>query len=437
MRLKAPDCLGRRSITRTVLDNGVKVWTEHVPQSSSVAVGIWVDAGSRYEDGKESGSTHLIQRTAFRGTRKRSARSIANAVAGLGGDVSVDTGRDHAVYLARIGSGDIQKALDLLADLVSAPTLEGSAIAAEQRKILEELRAAETDPDCTLEDMFLRSIWNGRGLCRPPNGRLLTFKGQTKLDTFRPISLQRLHRESHHPKAITVTLSGELQHEDALSLVAKFFGTLKNPEKTASTLPTTNARFVALRNRPQFPGVRMILGVPACGATDSSRHAAGMLNALIGGGEGSRLSQQMHGNRLPAQKAASQLLMFSDVGVLTVRLQSQPKRAAEALGKTVDTLRALATEHVNDGELEKARTAQHAELAAVLESPTARIRDMARQERYFERVLDSQCEIDEIRRVTPEQIRQLASAWVTPHTLSLAAIGDLNGVSITPAALRW
>ncbi len=437
MAATAVRSVARRSIERVVLDNGVKVWTERVPRSGSVAIGVWIDAGSRYEDVNESGSTHLMQRAAFHGTQTRSAAKIAREIKTLGGDVSITTERDHAGYLAQVDPADAEKALDLVADLALRPKLDRSAISAEQKKILEELRAAESDPDSTLESMFLRSIWMGRGLCRPPRGRLLTFRGDTKLYDFKPKSLLRLHRESHHPSAITVTMSGNLEHAASLELAEKLFGSLAKPDKTATTLATVSYRFLALRTRPQFSGIRMMLGVPACGASDTSRHAAGLLNALLGGGACSRLTARSQENGSAKQRAGSELMMFADAGVLTVRLQAPSQQAAELLEKTVAELRSLTTQSVAGEELETARSAQASARQSVLGSATERIRDMARQERYFAGVVDPDEETNGAEKVTAEHIRQLAAAWITPQALSLAAIGELNGAAITPDLLRW
>ena len=367
----------QRSIKRVVLDNGVKVWTESVPRAKSVAVGVWVDAGSRYEGVNESGSTHLIQRAAFHGTRRRSARTIAGAVASLGGHVTIATERDHAGYLAQVASSDMVKALELLADLALNPIFDRAGVAAEQKKILLELREAQNDPDFNLECMFLRSIWMGRGLCRPPQGRLLTFRDQTKLFDFKPKSLRRMHRESHHPRAITVTLSGNLRHSEAADRVRALFGSLEEPEHVASTLSTMSHRFVALRNRAQFDGVRMMLGSPSCGAPDAARHVAGALNLLLGGGPSSRLARLLRRKRLPAQRATSRLMMFSDAGVLAVQLRTQQGRAAEALAMTVAELRTLAAEPVAAKELEDARDTQRSALLTPFGSTTERIHDMA------------------------------------------------------------
>ena len=196
----------KRNIERIILDNGVKVWTEQVPRSKTVAVGLWLDAGSRYEDKNESGSTHLIQRTAFHGTKSRSGKEIAAAVQGLGGNVSITTERDHAGYLARVSSAKGDATLELLADLALQPRLDQAGIAAEQPKILDELRRAEEDADSCLESLFLRSLWMGRGICNAPQGRLLQFRTEKSVYNFKPAPLQRMHRETHHPGAMTITM---------------------------------------------------------------------------------------------------------------------------------------------------------------------------------------------------------------------------------------
>ena len=427
----------QRDIERVVLDNGVKVWTEHVPRATSVALGVWINAGSRYEDVNESGSTHLIQRTAFHGTSKRSAKKIALAVKRFGGDVSITTGRDYAGYLARVAPDDANKALDLLADLALRPALGRQSIAAEQSQILQELREAEADPDVTLESMFLRSIWMDRGLSRPPRGRLLGFRGDTKVYDFKPRSLQRLHRESHHPGAITVTLSGRLRHDGIQKMARKLFGPVLKPEKTASTLATACHRFVALRNRTEFPGVRMMLGFPACSASDLARHTAGLMGAILGGGPNSRLARHATDKTLRVQNAVSEIQMFADTGVLALRLKSKSNQAERALDTMVAELRSLTMKPVGEAELTNARQFRSVEMMKSIGSTTDRIRDLARQERYFGGLVDFGDECEKLNSVTAEEVQRQSAGWIAPHTLSLAALGDLDGVRLAPESLRW
>ncbi len=427
----------KRNIQRIVLENGVRVWSEVVRNASSAAVGVWIAAGSRYEALKESGATHILQRIALQGTENRSAEEIANEIDALGGDVDLLTKRDSAAWVARTDTSNVGKALDLLSDLALHPKITQAAQSAEQKTLLEELRVAEKDSDFNLERMFLRSLWKGHGLCRPPRGRLLTVMGKARLEDFSPKSLARFHRQTHHPKAITVTVAGDVDYDKVAALANKFFGSLEQPDKMVSTTTPTAHRFVALRNRPQFPGVRMQLGVPACGAADERRHAAVLLNAVLGRGAGSRLARLLRRKALPATEASSSLLMFADAGVLSIRLRTVPKHAVQALEKVVTELRRLTSTQVEKEELRRAKATVKLTLLSHIETPRARIEDLARQERYFGEPLDPQAEFAALDEVTPAELRLLASEWIVPHELSLAALGNLKGVVIRPKSLRW
>jgi predicted Zn-dependent peptidase len=215
------------------------------------------------------------------------------------------------------------------------------------------------------------------------------------------------------------------------------FGSLTEPKKTASTRPPTPYRFFALRSRPQFSGVRMQLGFPACEASDRQRHAAELLNAVIAGGAGSRLTRLVRGKTLPATEVASSLLQFSDAGVLSIRLRATPKQSADALEVVVGELRRLTTEAVEDQELRRAKSTTKAAMLTRIDTPMARIDDLARQERYFGGMQDWLGEFAALATVTPNDLRRLASEWIGPHNLSLAVLGNLKGVAIRPKVLEW
>jgi predicted Zn-dependent peptidase len=162
-----------------------------------------------------------------------------------------------------------------------------------------------------------------------------------------------------------------------------------------------------------------------------------LLNAVIGGGAGSRLARMVRAKTLSATDVSSSLLLFADTGVLSVRFRAVPKHAAEALDTIVGVLRQLALAPVDEEELKRAKATCKTAILARLDSPKTRIEDLAEQERYFGGPVDLQQELAEIDRVTPAGLRLLAAEWVAPHYLSLAALGNLNGVTIRPKTLRW
>jgi predicted Zn-dependent peptidase len=426
-----------RDIQRTVLENGVRVISEKVSRVANALFSVWVDAGSRFEDLNESGATYLIQRAALHGTDKRSQKVLAKHIAAMGGEVGFETGRDYAHYFATCKSKTLGEAADIIADIVLRPRLDKDAISEESALLLEELRAAESDADHALDDMFLRSLWKGHGLCRPPHGRLLTVRGQTRLEDLRPKKLVRFHQMSHHPKALTIVAVGAVDHAETLEICEKLFGGLEDPKKKASTTTPPTHRFLALRNRPQFEAARFILGFPVCTASDKLRHSAAIMNAVLTGGSDARLSKLVENKKIAVDDVVSSLDLYADAGCLSIRVRVGREHAAQSLDTIVAELRRLPREPLDEKELRKYRDYCKQQLAAKLDELPTRAASLARTERYFGRVVDLEEEYAGLDAVTAEGLQLLASNWITPYRLSLAVLGNLKGVNIRPNALQW
>ena len=403
-----------RDIERTVLDNGVRVISERVKGSPAAVVSLWVDTGARYENLNESGATHLIQRLALHGAGGRSADRIRKEIDRLGGEYEAQAERDAAVYQMRVSPEDIQGGAKLLADLALRPTLTQAALSAESEKLLEELRGLEKDADLVLERMFLRSLWKGHGLCREPRGRLLTVRGQTKLEAFKPNKLKSFHTHSHHPNALTFVVAGNVRHDAIEKLAEKLFGSLEHPKSTASTVTPKTYKFLALRNRPQFSKVRVEIGFPACAAPDKERHAAALLNAVIGAGSGSRLALLASEGDMPALAVSSQLRMFEDVGCLSIRARSDRQNAEKVIEQIVNELWRIADSRIDEDELERARAIRKATLLNEVDSLQNRVAGLARAERYHQRIVPLEDEFAALETVTPKAVQQLASLWINP-----------------------
>lgn len=431
-RLSAP-----RDMERIVLGNGVRVWTEHIPGSSSAAIGVWFDWASPYEQTSHSGGIHLIQRLALHGAGSQNGEDITRTVEPGGGKASIITGRDHFGYVAEASPKRFLAALGLVADLALCPIPTRSSIAVEQKEVMDQVLSEDADPNAAVEALFLRSAWIGLGHCREPKGRLLRIRDSMRLQSFTPSALRRLHRESHRPSAITVTISGSVEHGKVQRSAERIFGALKEPPTAAAKVSAASRRFWATCNRPEFGDVRIMIGAPVCGAADEDRHVAALLAAVLGGGAESRLARLLGVDKRSAEGGVSKVILFAHDGVLATRLTTEPASAQTTLTSVVEAMRRLATDSVSTRELKNAREICSSALHPAFLSIVERIEDMARQERYFSAVVDPHQEEVRMRAVTPSNIREFASSRIAPHTLSVAAVGNLDGVGMDPAALRW
>src|SRR5476649_1915012 len=131
----------------TRLSSGLSVVTDRMPHLESATLGVWVGAGSRDEKPDEHGISHMLEHMAFKGTTRRSARQIAEAIEAVGGDLNAATSVESTAYYARVLKADVPLALDVLSDILSDPTFDPNELRREQNVIVQEIGATEDAPD--------------------------------------------------------------------------------------------------------------------------------------------------------------------------------------------------------------------------------------------------------------------------------------------------
>ncbi len=168
---------GDDGVRLTTLPNGLRVVSERMDHASTVALGVWISAGSRHEAPGEHGLAHLLEHMAFKGTARRSARQIAEEIEAVGGDINAATSIEYTCYTARVLEDDLPLAVDILADILLNSSFEADELAREQGVILQEIAAVEDTPDDLVYDLFMGQVFGGQALGRPILGTPETVSG--------------------------------------------------------------------------------------------------------------------------------------------------------------------------------------------------------------------------------------------------------------------
>jgi predicted Zn-dependent peptidase len=151
------------------LDRGERVITERVGSVRSVSLGFWIGAGSRDEPDAKAGVTHFIEHLLFKGTRSYTAQQIAETFDGLGGELNAATSRESTVVYARVPDRHLETALDVMADMVFAPSF--ADVDAEREVVLEEIAMVEDTPQDLVHDLLAEAVFGSNPLGRPVIGR--------------------------------------------------------------------------------------------------------------------------------------------------------------------------------------------------------------------------------------------------------------------------
>ncbi len=417
-----------RNIRRQKLPNGLTVITEQMQHIRSASIGIWLQTGSRDEDAEWNGISHFIEHMVFKGTKHRTAEEIARQVDSIGGNMDAFTAKECICFNVKVLDEHVPTALDILSDLVLNPVFDAADIVRERGVILEEIKMDEDNPDYLVHEIFTQNFFKDHPLGKPILGTKETVK------RFERPSVVEAYGHRFAPGNIIVSAAGNLDHDRFVELVTKAFEHMK-PWKDGkngfhSIAPKTVSRII-LRNKKALEQVQLCLGVPAYPIAHEKRHAGYILNTLLGGGMSSRLFQNIRERQGLAYSIYSDLNPYRDTGCLAVYAGTSLASASKVVQSVVKEFRSLKAEPVPEEELKRSKAQLKGSLMLSLESSTARMSNLARQEMYFDRFYDLDELIEKIEAVTAEDLTGLANEFFKTESVAVTVLGNLPGLKIT------
>ena len=220
-----------RSIT---LPNGARILTQRIPGVRSAALGFFVGAGSRHELASENGAAHFIEHMSFKGTATRSAGDLAREMDAIGGQVNAYTTKEHTCYYARCLDSHLDRAVDLLCDMLFASRFDQRDVEVERGVILEEIGMYEDTPEDLCAERLSMAVYKGDSLGRPILGRASTLEKMTSE------WLRQWQQEHYRPQAMVVSLAGSFTQQHVDALVERLSACPRVPSLPAAR-PTTAA----------------------------------------------------------------------------------------------------------------------------------------------------------------------------------------------------
>jgi predicted Zn-dependent peptidase len=411
-------------VRKTTLPNGLRAVTEHIPHVRSVAVGVWVDAGSRHENPEDGGISHFVEHMVFKGTDTRSAEDIACSVDAIGGQLDAFTTKETVAFTAKVLDEHLPTALDVVSDLVLHPVFREDDIEKEKGVVLEELKMDEDNPDYLLHETFSQGFWEGHSLARPIIGNAET------INRFRREQLRKFFERTYNPADLIVTAAGNLDHDVFARLVEERFSSLPSQSRRpADASPATHPALI-VHNKPSLEQTHLCVGLPTHGITDPRRYIGFVLNTLLGGGVSSRLFLKIREREGLAYSVFSDLSLFSDTGCLIVYAGTSLESMPRVIDYVAQEFRNLKNDLVPDEELRRAKDHLKGSLMLSMESTSSRMSNLARQEKFFGEFMTLDEMAEHVEAVTAQEVRELANEWFLQERMAAAVLGNLNGFQL-------
>ena len=390
------------------LDNGVRVLSEAIPGVRSAAVGVWVRQGAAHESAETTGISHLLEHMVFKGSEKRSAREIADALELLGGSLDAYTSREHTSYQARVLDEHLPEALDVLSDLVLAPRLEQADLDLEREVVLEEIAQVEDTPDDLVFELHSESLWGGH-----PYGRSI-LGTKDSVSTMAVETMRALHSERYVGQNLVVAAAGNVDHEDFAAQVGELFGELtpgKRSGMVAGPAPTATGTECVERTSAQ---THIVFGAAGPGHAHADRYPLVLLSSALGGGMSSRLFQRVREELGLCYSVFTFQSFYHAAGLIGVYVGTRPATAVEAADAVQVELRRVAREGLSASDLARIKGQVKGQVMLSLESTGARLHRLAAfalHDEPFRGLDDVLARIDS---VTEEDVRRVGAEYFDP-----------------------
>ncbi len=405
---------------KTVLGNGIRLVTERIDYVRSVTIGAWMDVGSRDEKNDEAGASHFIEHMLFKGTKRRTAREIASSLESVGGSLNAFTGREHTCYFARVLDEHIDKAVDVLSDILKYPLFNPSHLEKEREVILSEIKELEDSPADLVHDYLMSTMWKQNPLGRPIIG---STESVLKLSRGKLLDFMKSNYTSSR---MVIAASGNLRHENLL-------GKIRNKFRFKSGIHTDQADSIphrVERNRivvkKKTAQTHISLGVPTFPYRDKRRYAVLVLSNILGGGMSSRLFQSIREKLGLAYSIYSFIDFFEDTGVLGIYMGTHKSNILRVIDLVLKEVRKFKKDSLTKDELSHAKYQLKGNLMLALESTSHRMNRLARSELLLHKYLDADNTINAINKIKAKDITEVAREFLDPDKLSAVVLGPME-----------
>lgn len=385
----------------TTLPNGTKIVSEFIPHVQSFTLGFWFNVGARDESIHNNGISHFIEHMLFKGTKKRSAKMIAEEIESYGGYLNAFTSKEQTCYYSKGLSENLGRTFCVLSDLIQNPLFKETHIKREAGVVIDELKDIDDNPEELLYDKFEEIIFNGNHLSYPVIGR------EVNIRNFHSNDLFNFHRNNYSTNGLLIVASGNLKHDHLIKLTEKYIVDDNSKRRIRrEQFHTKKVEDTFIEKDVQQ--VHTIIGRATYGYNDKNRIPVRFLSALLGEGSSSRLFLAVREKLGITYQINSFLNSYNDTSAFGVYFSTNQNQYAKVIDIIYKEFKKLKEIPITEKELKKVKEYLKGGILLSLESTTNRMMRIANSILYYNKVFTVDDYLSKIEKITVEDVQKTA-----------------------------
>ncbi|MGF1616669.1 MAG: M16 family metallopeptidase [Acidimicrobiia bacterium] len=409
----------------TKLPNGLRVITETMPSVRSVAIGCWVDTGTRDENlDREHGASHFLEHLLFKGSETLSARQVSETFDAIGAESNAFTSKEATCYWTRLLDQDVATGFDIMSEIIQRPAFRANEIDSERQVVIEEINMNDDDPSDVAFENFSTAAFLGHPLEAPVLGTRDSIRGMTRDD------IMGYWERRYGTSSLVIAAVGNLEHDDIVAMVEERFGEWDGGSVDHSFDEMEPEARVELTRR-DTEQAHILIGGKGLPRDDERRFSYQVLNHIMGSGMSSRLFREVREERGLAYSVYAFRLAYADAGAWGVYVGTTPSQTDTALKVIRDELDKVMEEGVTEAELERAKGSMRGGLALSLEDSNSRMVRLGRDELAGMPHLSTDERLERLNAVTREDVQNVAREMYSANRL-IGAVGPFDPSDLEP-----
>ena len=395
------------------MSNGLRVL--HIPAAGPVShVGLYVNAGTRDEEAEESGLAHFIEHTIFKGTRKRKPYHILTRLESVGGELNAFTTKEETCLYATVLNEHLTRAMELISDIVLNSTFPARELKKEKEVILDEINSYKDSPAEEIYDVFEENLFTGH----PLGQNILGTPGHLK--TLGQQHIRRFMADHYLAGNMVLCVSGKVTPGRLLAAAERYFGAVPAGGTSKGRVPADRRPpFRIYEERSTFQ-THTILGALAYDRRDPRRYPMSLLNNLLGGPAlNSRLNLAVRERHGFTYAIESVYLPYTDTGVFSIYMGTDNGNLEKALTLVHRELARVRQEPLGVLQLQQAKKQLIGQMAIANESNLNRMLSLGKAFLHDDRVETMEEIWKRVEAITGTEILEVASEVMGDDSLSL------------------
>lgn len=407
----------------TTLDNGIRVITETVNHVQFMSMGFWVGVGSRYESEKQWGITHFIEHMLFKGTEKRTADQISGAVDAVGGQLNAFTSKENTCYYIKTLTEDFPLAVDVLSDMFLNSRFDNEEIAKEREVIIEEIKMYEDTPDDQVHDLMSANLWPDHPLGRAILGT------EESIAAFDHDMLKDYMKQYYTGSNIVVSVVGNISHKQVVDAIQEVLGGISKGEPNRYAIADRAKAGVNCYYK-EIAQSQICVAMPGVAKEDDRLFPLSILNTYLGGGMSSRLVKKIREEEGLAYSVYSYNGSYTDTGAFVISVGTRPENCQRVIDIILEELEDVRQNGITQDELDKSFSQLKGSLYMGLETVNSRMNKLGRSLLIYDRVITPEENVDDLSKVTVEDVKALAGDMFRKENLQITVLGPVEDVKM-------